>query len=90
MGEFRQHGSERGLMTTNKVMRTCCDHVLAACGEAYLKESRVRGHALSGGIGLLDVRPGKVDSSSGCESRPSKVGQPLGSKLWAGGRDAKG
>jgi len=36
------------------------------------------------------VRPGKVEYSSGCESRPSKVGQPLGSELWADGSDPKG
>jgi hypothetical protein len=31
------------------------------------------------------VRPSKVDSSSGCESRPGKVGQPPGSNHRAGG-----
>ena len=35
------------------------------------------------------VRPGKVEYSSGCESRPSKVGQPLGSELWTGGSNPK-
>ncbi len=41
------------------------------------------------GAGLLDVRLGKVVYSSGCESRSSKAGQPLGSELWVGGGNRK-
>ena len=77
-------------MTTDKVATTLRTRS-SLCGEAYPESIRSGGmRALLGEIGLLDVRPGKVDYSSGCESRPSKVGQPLGSELWAGGSNPKG
>jgi len=35
------------------------------------------------------VRLGKVVYSSGCESRSSKAGQPLGRELWVGAGNRK-
>jgi hypothetical protein len=70
---------------------TICDHVVAACGEAYQQKYRQmdREQALLKGTGLLDVRLGKVVYSSGCEPRSSKAGQSLDRELWVGGSNSK-
>jgi len=79
-------------VTIDDASETVCDHVVAACGEAYQqKKSVVRWIEQTSlrGTGLLDVRLGKVVYSSGCESRSSKAGQPLDRELWVGGSNSK-
>lgn len=65
------------------------NHVVTACGEAYQEKYGKGWRILLRGIGLLDVRLGKVVYSSGCEPRSSKAGQPLGRELWVGGSNRK-
>ena len=55
-----------------------------------MKEFRVGVSTSLEGAGLLDVRPGKVVYSCGCESRSGKAGQPPEREPWAGGSNSKG
>ena len=81
----------RGLATTDGAQHPIRDHVVAACGEAYQYESIAGGVKTSSGeAGLLDVRPGKVANSCGCESRSGKADQPPEREPWAGGSNPKG